>query len=238
MCRPINKFRINQTGPVSFAEINELISIIDEIKSASHESYVLIVEMFTDCPTSELFTSTGIQRLRLVFDYNLQLRDKKEHLVDLINQVLSDPTGCAQGQLFEWLAEEYGGQYARKRFGSSFSIYREAVFWDEICNEAVDVEPDKGSRNLDLVIGDEDATGFLGMEIKTSIQNFLTDTPRPSVVNKVRYMQLLTEALQSYQVGIYLVSARAFVTDKVQRQLRNLGGEDVKFATIRSLLAS
>lgn len=238
MCQPINKFKINPSGSASYSKIDTLISIIEEIKVTSHESYVLILEMFTDCPTTELFLSTGIQRLRLVFAYNVQLRNKEEYMIELINEALSDPRGDAQGQLFEWITEEYGGQYGRKTYGHSFSMYRKALFWDEICNEAVDVNPEKGSRNLDLVISADDTKVFLGIEVKTAIQNFLTNKPRASVLNKVRYMQLLCEVFQSVQGAIYLVSARTFITEKAQQQLKKLGGYNIKVATIRSLLAN
>lgn len=240
MCHPINKFSINQSGSRSFVKIHELISAIDEIKSASYESSILILEMFMDCPTDELFSSTGIQRLHLVFDYNTQLYHKKASLISLIRVVLSDLSGSAQGELFEWITEQYGRPYALKKYGSSssFSIYRKAMFWDDICNEAVDIEPNRGSRNLDLVIADKGKETILGMEIKISVQNFLTDKPRPSVANKIKYMQLLTEALQSFRVAIYLVSARSFINDYALKQLSVLGAPNVRIETIRALLAS
>lgn len=239
MCHPINKFSINQSGSGSFGKIHKLVSAINEIKMASYESYILILEMFTDCPTDELFSSTGIQRLRLVFDYNARLQLEKASLISLIRTVLSDPSGSAQGELFEWITEQYGGQYALTKYGSSsFSMYRKAMFWDEICNEAVDIEPERGSRNLDLVITDQGENIILGMEVKTSVQNFLTDKPRPSVTNKLKYMQLLAEALQSFQVAIYLVSARSFINDHARKQLNALGAPTVRIETIRALLAS
>ena len=65
----------------------------------------------------------------------------------------------------------------QKLYGIAYTRYRKAKFWDDACNEYIDVEPQKGSRDLDLVIESVDRRKCVGFEMKVSVHNFLTDNP-------------------------------------------------------------
>jgi len=211
MCQPISNFTVRQRRLAqSFQAIDALIEVINDVKAVSHEAYILLLEILVDCPTLASYNSVGLPRLQML-RYNDVLSRMTDRIAEVIVHALSDETGESQGQIHEWMTEEYGNSFFQKTCGIAYTRYRKANFWDDVCNEYIDVEPQKGSRDLDLVIESGDRRKCAGFEMKVSVQNFLTDHPRKTERNKLRYMQLLIELLSPFGFAVYLVSARGFV---------------------------